>query len=300
MLVLCLAACGPQMRGDRTADAGVANDAADPPLVTDAQDGPGCQAMDVLFVIDNSGSMEQEQMNLIANFPAFISVLDASGLDYRVGVTTTGRDYAWTMTTPLGVIPQSQDGGHDGRLLQPAACNMTKRWIDKADPDPAATFACVANVGTSGPAREMPLAAIRDAFEDRIADGTNAGFHRPDALLALVILTDENDCSYEQSVTLGFGENLCQSQQEPVASYVGFLDQFTGNHSRWAAVVIAGKGPGSCSSSFGDAAEATRLKQFVSMTGANGHLSSICAGDLSVGLGEALALFESACDVVIF
>ena len=32
--------------------------------------------MDLLFVIDNSGSMSQEQQNLIANFPMFISVLD--------------------------------------------------------------------------------------------------------------------------------------------------------------------------------------------------------------------------------
>ncbi len=44
--------------------------------------------MDVLFVIDNSGSMGQEQTNLIANFPQFINVLDNSGLDYRVAVTT--------------------------------------------------------------------------------------------------------------------------------------------------------------------------------------------------------------------
>jgi hypothetical protein len=146
----------------------------------------------------------------------------------------------------------------------------------------------------------MPLGAIRDAFEDRIQDGTNAGFRRADALLAIVILTDENDCSYEQSVNLSFGEVICQSQQEPVANYVSFLDTFTGNHSRWATAVIAGKGPGSCSSSFGDAAEATRLKQFVNMTGTNGHISSICAGDLSIGLDEALDLFQSACGVVIF
>jgi pimeloyl-ACP methyl ester carboxylesterase len=118
---------------------------------------------------------------------------------------------------------------------------MTKKWIDKTDPNPSMTFSCVANVGTSGPSHEMPLAAIRDAFEDRIADGTNAGFRRPDALLAIVVLTDENDCSYEQPVTLGFGQVICQSGQEPVGSYVGFLDTFTGNHSRWATAVIAGE-----------------------------------------------------------
>ena len=298
MLVLCLAACGPTVRSEGTVDAQTPEVDATPLPTSDAQPGVGCEKMDVLFVIDNSGSMEQEQQNLIANFPTFISVLDMSGLDYRVGVTTTGRDYDWTMQTPFGVIPQSQDGGHNGKLLKPAACNMTKRWIDKTDPNPAMTFSCVANVGIEGPSREMPLAAIRDAFTS--AATTNAGFRRADALLAIVILTDENDCSYEQPVTVGIGQTLCQSGQEPVATYVSFLDTFTGNHSRWATAVIAGKGPGSCSSSFGDANEATRLKQFVNMTGTNGHISSICAGDLSIGLAEALMLFESACDVVIF
>jgi len=33
---------------------------------------------DILFVIDNSGSMSQEQTNLIANFPQMVTVLEAS------------------------------------------------------------------------------------------------------------------------------------------------------------------------------------------------------------------------------
>ena len=74
----------------------------------------------------------------------------------------------------------------------------------------------------------------------KITDGTNAGFRRADALLAVVILTDENDCSYEQPVTLGFAETLCDAQQEPVANYVAFLDGFTGDRGRWATAVIAG------------------------------------------------------------
>ena len=66
-------------------------------------DALGCSKMDLLFVIDNSGSMQQEQTNLIANFPTFISVLDASGLDYRVAVTTTPPT-AWS---PFSAISNS-------------------------------------------------------------------------------------------------------------------------------------------------------------------------------------------------
>ena len=262
-------------------------------------DAAGCSKMDLLFVIDNSGSMGQEQANLIANFPTFIQVLDQSGLDYRVAVTTTGEDYNYNMSTPLGNIPESQSGGDNGAMLKPSSCNMTKRWIDKTDPDPSMTFSCLANVGTSGPSDEMPLAAVRDAFEDRMMDGTNMGFRRSDALLGVVILTDENDCSYENSVNLSFSESLCSNQMEPVANYKSFLDTYAGGPTRWATAIIAGKGPGACSSGFGGADEATRLIDFRNQVGTNAIMSSICDGDLSLGLHDALELFHSACDAII-
>jgi hypothetical protein len=176
---------------------------------------------------------------------------------------------------------------------------MTRRWIEKGDPDPSGTFSCVANVGTGGPSDEMPLSAMRDAFEDRMMDSTNAGFRRTDALLGVVFLTDEEDCSYEQSVTFPFGQSLCDSMQEPVDRYVQFLDAYTGHRSRWAAAAIAGPGPGACSSTFGNADEATRLKQLIQLTGANGKMSSICDGDLSIGLMAALQTFQSACGGII-
>jgi hypothetical protein len=299
--ICAICACGPTPKpGGDDDDDGATPDAFVNPG-PDAKE-QRCEKIDVLFVIDNSGSMGQEQTNLIANFPQFINVLNNSGLDYRVAVTTTGRNYTYTMQfpPPLPSIPQSIDGGDNGAMLKPAACTgMTKRWIEKSDPDPSGTFSCVANVGTSGPGDEMPLSAMRDAFEERIADGTNVGFKRPDALLGIVFLTDEEDCSYEQPVTLGIGQTLCETMQEPVANYVQFLDQFTGNRTRWAVAAIAGPGPGACSSSFGGADEATRLKALVQQTGANAVMSSICDGDLSIGLSQALMVFESACGGIV-
>jgi hypothetical protein len=200
------------------------------------------------------------------------------------------------MATPIGNIPMSQDGGDNGALIHPGQCNMPHPWIEKTDPSPATLFSCAAALGTGGPSDEMPLSSMRDAFEERIADGTNAGFLRPDALLAVVFLTDENDCSYEQSVTLQFTEVLCESQMEPVANYVAFLDGLTGSRQKWATAVIAGAGPGACSSALGDADEATRLIEFVNLTGTNAVISSICEGDLAGGLRDAVATFNTACE----
>lgn len=47
--------------------------------------------VDILFVIDNSGSMSEEQESLSRDFAAFLGVLEQEGVEanYRLGVTTT-------------------------------------------------------------------------------------------------------------------------------------------------------------------------------------------------------------------
>ncbi len=302
LLLLAVTACGPSPGGgggddddDSTGPDAGRPDARPWEPSPDGGVAARCEKIDLLFVIDNSGSMDAEQVNLAANFPAFIQVIAESGLDYRIAVTSTAVDYEYSLTIPgIGTLPQSISGGDNGAMLQ--RCGMSRRWIESADADPATTFGCLAALGTTGSSDEMPLAAMRRAFGARMADGTNNGFRRDDALLGIVILTDENDCSYEQPVNLAFTESLCSSQMEAVSGYVGFLDTYTGDRGRWASAVIAGPGPSSCSSTFGSADYAQRLDEFVTMTGANAVFSSICEGDLTVGLADALEVFSAACD----
>ena len=45
--------------------------------------------IDILWVIDNSGSMQTSQANVQANFQSFISEFEAKGLDFQMAVTTT-------------------------------------------------------------------------------------------------------------------------------------------------------------------------------------------------------------------
>src|SRR3954470_7311470 len=63
---------------------------------------PDAVATDILFVIDDSGSMTEEQANLAANLGAFIDTLAASPVknDFRIGVTNTSvEDFTVTATT---------------------------------------------------------------------------------------------------------------------------------------------------------------------------------------------------------
>jgi len=51
----------------------------------------GCEKVDFLFVVDNSGSMFDEQQKLAASFPAFISTIESTlaAQDYHVMVVDT-------------------------------------------------------------------------------------------------------------------------------------------------------------------------------------------------------------------
>ena len=253
--------------------------------------------MDLLFVIDDSESMREEQENLSANLPGFIDILDnfnAGALDYRVGITTTGMNFA-LFSPPL----QSTNLiGDNGALRQ--ECGMTKRWIDRGDPDARTQFACAANVGLDGPPLEMPLWATQLALRERVEDGTNAGFLRDDALLGIIVISDEDDCSRTDRnfshLEFDIIAEDCRHfdpEYVPPASTVQFLDGLKGDRGRWAAAVIAGETD--CSSTFGDALQANKLQEFVSRAGDNAVFSSICSGDLASPLQSALDTFDAAC-----
>lgn len=231
-----------------------------------------CGKMDIVFVVDNSGSMSNIQNNLAENFPKFGKIIDGykteSGtpLDYRLAVLTT-------------------DTGDKGAFVRNAttSCNPgpDRAWLDRSDGTPGEFFACRARVGTKGSGDEQPLESLRLALTDGISSGVNTvggeGFLREDALLAFVIITDEDEDS-----------------KVPIETYPAAFDTLKdGERGRWSAAVIAGETR--CRSDFGTASEAKKLKQFISTVGENGSFSSICQGDLTVGLLKALDTFDHAC-----
>jgi hypothetical protein len=303
--VLAAAACGPGLRDDEGDDQ-IGDDGGD----GDGGGGGGgggvprqCNQMDIVFVVDDSGSMQEEQSNLTANFPMFATLLSdyttpgGEKIDFRVAVTTTGKDLQYTLNLGGQQVPFSEQGD-DGAFRN--NCGAPSRWLSRNDANMQQALACRASVGTGGPSYEMPLLMAKWALDKRVADGTNAGFVRPDALLAIVMLTDEDDASTEKNNFV-----VTPTSQPPIdyqpADHVAFLDALKGHRSRWAAAAIAGDGD--CSSAFGDAANAARLKDFVSRANGGGTtqatFSSICDGDLTIGLKKALMLFQAACGDVI-
>jgi hypothetical protein len=165
-------------------------------------------AIDVLFVVDDSGSMGDQQADLAARAQeALFDVIDSAvggQPDLHVGVVSTN------MGAGGFNIPGCADQGDDGHLLVQTAADgtscggLTDHYIvDEAAPGGgrhtnytgtlADVFACQVKVGVLGCGFEQPLASLERAISGEV--GANAGFLRPDALLVVIVITDEDDCS---------------------------------------------------------------------------------------------------------
>ncbi|MEQ1507318.1 MAG: vWA domain-containing protein [Myxococcota bacterium] len=132
-------------------------------------------AADLLFVVDDSGSMAEEQTALSNSFEPMIDTVLDLGLDYHVGVVSTDMS----------------DPSKSGKL-QPD--NGGSLFIDPSDPNPAATFDEMASLGTFGSGIEEGLSAAFAAL-DTLGATHNLGFRRVTAQLAVIVLSDENDQS---------------------------------------------------------------------------------------------------------
>jgi hypothetical protein len=185
--------------------------------------------IDVLFVIDDSASTADKQQVFAANFPRFIQALDAFPTgrpNLHVGVVSTSIDVG---VDGFGAACHPASDG-DGRLRsapQTAGCAApTGRFlVDLKQPDGSrqtnftgtleSALSCVAQLGTAGCGFESPLEAMKRALDGSRPE--NAGFVRPGAYLAVIFLTDEDDCSAKgpalfglPSAAAGPGDFRCQ------------------------------------------------------------------------------------------
>jgi hypothetical protein len=286
---------GLELSGGATDDSAT----SEPKLDLGAHDfgGPvavGCTSIDVLFVVDISGSMKEEKANLNANFPNFVAVLDAYVADpgntaagYRLGVTNSA-----IVDNTHGKSSMGLDGAlFDGDNLFDDDCELGgDLWIDGPGHDVAELFTCLAakpkascNVCTDL-GLERPLDAIERFIAKSAPGGVNDGFYRgEDALFVVVILTDEDDDPANTTTT--------------PAKTRAALDAFTGGDERYVVVTIAGPRDGPCDSAFGSATAAPTLHAFTELV-KNGLMGDICQGDLAQPLSEALALIQSSCDAL--
>ncbi|MCP4675058.1 MAG: hypothetical protein GY854_06055 [Deltaproteobacteria bacterium] len=286
----------------------------------DADNGKkGCSAMDILFVIDDSGSMDCEQSKLGAAFPGFIDVLEqynninADQIDYRVGVTTTGRSVRYKIKVPgFPEIPMNEPG-RDGRLVD--VPGETSPWIDGPDPNKnlGSVFQQMASVGTSGPSYEMPLASLRLALEKVAPGEPNEGFLREEALFVVVIITDEDDCSRpdgDNDFSMFSDDCMAAPLKHNLVDLGEFQQILESRFGEGGYVVVTIAGASDCEVSgtmcsandnYGGAMLADRLIDFTenyigTEEGRNGVFADLCTIELPTALEQALDKMEVVCD----
>jgi hypothetical protein len=162
--------------------------------------------LDLLFVVDNSPDMAARQQALRSSFERLRGHLElvAGGLpDLHVGVISTdlgvGQSYKVADCTATGDHGALQSAPRlpgcaapEGRFLRDVLIDgdLRERNYEGELTD---TFECISQLGEAGCDFEQPLEAMRRALDGTVGD--NDGFLRDNAVLAVIILTSEDDCS---------------------------------------------------------------------------------------------------------
>jgi hypothetical protein len=144
------------------------------------------RAADILFVIDNSGSMSEEQALLRSGFPSFTSALNTySGgtLEWHVAITST--DVA------------SAGAGKQGALVEFSGMPPNTYFLDSSTNvnQANAAFQSTVMLGTAGSGDERGIAGARMAAEKEFGTATTHGFIRADTPLSVIVLSDEDERS---------------------------------------------------------------------------------------------------------
>lgn len=224
--------------------------------------------VDILFVIDNSGSMTDKQNAVAQGCEQFMHYAVQQGIDFHMGVTSTGigRSVGGWVDCPGGAY-----GGEAGRLFP--VNRQRARWVSSTMPDAAAVFAENVKVGNCHWLEQGLEAAFR-ALSSPLVDsldhpGTtepldgNLGFYRPEAKLSVVIISDEDDQS-----------------DRSVATYTSFFRGLKGpgREDDVSVNAVVGKGCGI------RAEEGLRYMAVAQSTG--GMIEPICTEDWGSALGR--------------
>ncbi len=190
--------------------------------------------VDLLFVVDNSESMAEEQLALASALPALLVPLDSGDLDgdgFPIPELEPPRSvHLGLISTDMGLPEAVQLPEDEGRCLWPGGDGLLQNGQGASDPtqcsarpvkfvahttaaeDPVGTafeFGCMLQLGTGGCSVGQPLEAALKALwpssDESVAffrntrgngDATqNNGFLREESLLVVIVLTDGEDCS---------------------------------------------------------------------------------------------------------
>jgi len=264
----------------------------DLPPAGDVQLDDGCAAVDFLFVIDNSISMQDQQDALKAAFPEFITTIQSTlpTTDYHIMVADTDAE---GRCAP-GVCSHStcQEAGQyacdnifavcdtvrgagvvhpagQGATNAPCTLQGGNRYILEGQPNLSDTFECVASVGLAGHPSERPIDGIVEALSAPLntAGGCNDGFLREEAILVVTFISD--DPNVEDTNTAQQAYDAVVAAKGGNADAIVVLGLIQNSQGHWV--------------------------DFISLFGDHGIQGDVNAGDYSQFFLDTVSIIEDTC-----
>ena len=299
-------------------------------------DGAGCQGVDFLFIIDNSGSMGDEQENLINSFPGFISTIQntLSTQDYQV------------------MVVDSDSSGFGGGSSSMSCQTINGDTQCKCFPAPDCCDTVCADHGplaqcNNSPACNQPPAPELDICDNALGGGRvfsdtfKECFTSPPRYMTSA--TPGLDASFACAASVGTGgdgaekvmEAMVNAVTPPLMAPAGCNEGFirddailvvtfitdendagsAGIPASWKSELVAAKGgqedgifvlgifgdpdkPNSvCDNVFGGPADAAPLlDEFLESFGEQGHFCSVCTEDYTACFQAAVDGIDTTCD----
>ncbi len=179
--------------------------------------------LDILWVIDNSGSMKDEQEAIAHNLDVFIQNFKQRDIDFQMSFTTT------EVSSPRN--------GSNGSDDENSSHFLNSEMLKKNERKFLRDFSRFVQVGTKGSPIEQGLEASLKHINN-----TKNKFFREDAILAIIYVTDEDDQSKE--TTQHYFSELSSSRSQDgflkLFSIVSFKEQggrgITPGHQRYKEV----------------------------------------------------------------
>lgn len=235
---------------------------------TDIFDQARDPTVDVLFVVDDSGSMDAVQNQVANNFREFFTTSAVDAANYHIAVTTT----LTVGSSCVDISGNNNCADHEMSGHYTVGSGGNDRFITRASANPESQFGSnvrvSANRNPSRPTSDGGEGGLRGAFNflsaPKINDpAINGGFLRDEAKLHVIMVSDEPDQS-----------------RGPTDLYIDFFRNLKGfrNESLVAVSAVAKRAGESCG---GDDSNTGDGRYGDVVTALNGRFQSICADDWS-------------------
>lgn len=136
---------------------------------------PDPQPVDILFAIDKSCSMRDDELEINTNLPKFLELLADSNVDYHIGVISTSNQ------EDLGA----------GKLVS----ILNYNFISPQTSEPSMILGLMNKASSDQGGWEAGIDAVSAAIGPRLQRGENPGFFRHGVPLQIITISDEEDQS---------------------------------------------------------------------------------------------------------